>query len=324
MTQQEQVGQDESVERSTSAQGQPSQQGSARRAPTGPVEPHPQLDRLIAVLEELRAPGGCAWDREQTHESLVRYLVEETYELIDAIESGDRDELIEELGDVLYQVIFHSDIAAHTPGEDFTLEDVAAHMTAKMIGRHPHVFGDATAETAAEVTIAWDEIKKVEKPTRSSVLDGVPQGMPALALADKLLGKAAKLGMEGDGGPVGAAGLGATSLGARSSGATSFGTASLGAVSSDAPIFGATIFDSEADLGAALLATVAAARNHGLDSERALRGALREFQSEMRAAEAVQAAVDGALPNPNSGEHPNQRIRANIAGRANRPESNQR
>ena len=160
--------------------------------------PHPELEQLIAVLEQLRAPGGCAWDAEQTHESLVRYLVEETYELIDAIESGSREELIEELGDVLYQVIFHSDIAAHTPGEEFTLEDVAAHMTAKMVGRHPHVYGEladelaanAVTDTASDVNARWDEIKKVEKPSRTSVLDGVPQGMPALALADKLLGKA--------------------------------------------------------------------------------------------------------------------------------------
>src|ERR1700722_8009176 len=116
------------------------QPATATLLPEG--QPHPQLDELIAVLELLRAPGGCAWDREQTHESLVRYLIEETYELVDAIESGDRDELIEELGDVLYQVIFHSDIAVNTPGEDFSLEDVAAHMTAKMVGRHPHVAGD--------------------------------------------------------------------------------------------------------------------------------------------------------------------------------------
>ena len=107
--------------------------------------PHPQLDELIAVLERLRAPGGCAWDREQTHESLVQYLIEETYELVDAIESGDTAELIEELGDVLYQVVFHSDIAAEAGL--FTLEDVASHMTEKMIGRHPHVFGDSVADT---------------------------------------------------------------------------------------------------------------------------------------------------------------------------------
>jgi XTP/dITP diphosphohydrolase len=81
---------------------------------------HPKLEELIAVLEKLRAPGGCAWDAEQTHESLVKYLVEETYELVDAIERGNREEMIEELGDVLYQVVFHSDIAAHTPGEEFT------------------------------------------------------------------------------------------------------------------------------------------------------------------------------------------------------------
>ncbi|HEU4808751.1 MAG TPA: MazG family protein, partial [Homoserinimonas sp.] len=163
--------------------------------------PHPKLEELISVLEQLRAPGGCAWDREQTHESLVKYLVEETYELIDAIETGNRQEMIEELGDVLYQVIFHSDIAAHTPGEDFTLEDVAAHMTKKMIGRHPHVFGDEAAQarmnirSADDVVAAWDGLKATEKPGRTSVLDGIPQGMPALALADKVIGRAEKLGV---------------------------------------------------------------------------------------------------------------------------------
>jgi XTP/dITP diphosphohydrolase len=222
-------------------------------------QPHPELEQLIAVLGQLRAPGGCAWDAEQTHESLVRYLVEETYELIDAIESGNRDELIEELGDVLYQVIFHSDIAAHTPGEEFTLEDVAAHMTAKMVGRHPHVYGELadelaaseTTDTAADVNVRWDEIKKIEKPTRTSVLDGVPQGMPALALADKLLGKADKLGMSTPPTPV-------------------------------VPEQGA---ESEDQLGEQLLAIVASAREKGLDSERALRAALRTLQDEMRVAE---------------------------------------
>lgn len=214
--------------------------------PLPTTTPHPQLDELIGVLEFLRAPGGCAWDGEQTHASLVRYLVEETYELIDAIESGSRDELIEELGDVLYQVIFHSDIAAHTPGEEFTIEDVAAHMTAKMVGRHPHVFGDAVADTAAEVNQRWDEMKKVEKPHRSSVLDGVPQGMPALALADKLLGKATKLDVE---------------------------------------VAPGEVYESEDALGEALLATVSAARANGQDAERALRAAIRGLETRMRAAE---------------------------------------
>src|ERR1700710_2476956 len=189
MTQQEQSAQEKSVLIQEPGHAAAPPAGRALAAP----QPHPELEQLIAVLEQLRAPGGCAWDADQTHESLVRYLVEETYELIDAIESGNREEMIEELGDVLYQVIFHSDIAAATPGEGFTLEDDAAHMTAKMVSRHPRVFGDAFADAAADVNKRWDELKKVEKPGRKSVLVGVPQGMPALALADKLLAKAAKL-----------------------------------------------------------------------------------------------------------------------------------
>jgi XTP/dITP diphosphohydrolase len=241
------------------------------------TQQHPQLEELIAVLERLRAPGGCAWDREQTHESLVRYLLEETYELIDAIESGNREEMIEELGDVLYQVIFHSDIAAHTPGEEFTLEDVAANMTAKMIGRHPHVFGDATAETADDVMAVWDDLKRVEKPTRTSVLDGVPQGMPALALADKLLGKAHKLGI--------------TRL--ESAEVTAVVTAPAAAKSPTTmpATMPATIPttmpapETEQELGDLLLSIVATARSNGLDAERALRASLRELQDDMRAAE---------------------------------------
>ena len=201
---------------------------------------HPKLEELIATLEQLRAPGGCAWDREQTHESLVRYLIEETHELVEAIETGDDAELIEELGDVLYQVVFHSDIAAEAGR--FTLEDVAAHMNAKMIGRHPHVFGTAVAETADDVMAVWDELKRAEKPGRTSTLDGVPAGMPSLLLADKLLGKGVSVSPSGT-------------------------------------------WASEDELGAFLLATVAAAREQGLDAERALRGALRGLQEEIRAAE---------------------------------------
>lgn len=217
--------------------------------------PHPQLDELIAVLARLRAPGGCAWDREQTHESLVRHLVEETYELVDAIESGDRDELVEELGDVLYQVIFHADIGAHRESDPFDLDDVAAKMTAKMIGRHPHVFGDATADTAADVMAVWEDLKAIEKPTRTSVLDGIPQSMPALLLAEKLLGRADR---------VGAA----------------------------APTHGAPPADEE-ELGRTLLGIVAGARSVGLDAERALRMALRALQEQIRAAESG-AAESGA------------------------------
>ncbi|HSO00991.1 MAG TPA: MazG family protein [Gaiellaceae bacterium] len=212
----------------------------------------------------MRAPGGCAWDREQTHESLVRHLLEEAYELVDAIEAGSRDEIIEELGDVLYQVIFHADIAAHAGAERFDLEDVAARMTAKMIGRHPHVFGDATAETADDVVAAWDALKAVEKPGRTSVLDGIPQAMPSLLLAEKLLGRADRVGVAVSRG-------GMVADGAAGGSGRESGT-------------GARI-DSETDLGRALLALVASARDRGLDAERALRGALKELQEEIRDAE---------------------------------------
>ncbi len=234
-------------------------------APSSPSPPHPKLDELIAVLAQLRAPGGCAWDADQTHESLVRYLVEECYELIDAIESGDRDAMIEELGDVLYQVIFHSDLAAHTPGEEFTIEDVAAHMTAKMVTRHPHVFGDAAAkeamniQSAEDVVAVWDELKATEKPHRSSVLDGIPQGMPALALADKLAGRAEKVGV-----PI-----------------------------PDAAVPTSAAPATEAELGAHLLSVVAAARTAGLDPERALRTTLRELQNGIRDAEGSSRASAG-------------------------------
>ncbi|HWH26625.1 MAG TPA: MazG family protein [Pseudolysinimonas sp.] len=209
---------------------------------------HPRLDELIAVAERLRAPGGCAWDREQTHESLVQYLVEECYELVDAIESGSDDELIEELGDVLYQVLFHSDLAAEAGR--FTLEDVAEHMTAKMVGRHPHVFGDVVADTPDAVIANWEVLKAAEKPARSSVLDGIPLGMPALALADKVLGRAAKTGVTRE--PAAAP-------------------------------------SSEVELGEQLLSIVAGARASGLDSERALRAALRALQQDVRAAETAAA-----------------------------------
>lgn len=240
---------------------------------TEPAAPHPKLDALIAVLEQLRAPGGCAWDREQTHESLVQHLIEETYELVEAIESGDRDEMLEELGDVLYQVVFHSDIAREAG--QFTLEDVAGHMTAKMIGRHPHVFGDTTAATADDVMAVWDDLKRTEKPHRTSVLDGIPQGMPALALADKLLGRSRSIGLPGPT-VVGAVGA-ASTVGANQVPAVQVGVNQVTAVQVPA----VQIAD-EGDLGRLLLSVVASAKAQGLDSERALRTALRELQREIR------------------------------------------
>ena len=217
---------------------------------------HPELDALIATLEVLRAPGGCAWDRDQTHGSLVRYLIEESHELVDAIEAGTRDDLIEELGDVLYQVIFHSDIAAHADilADRFDIEDVAAHMTRKMIGRHPHVFADAKAGTADEVVALWDDVKRVEKSHRTSALDGIPMGMPSLLLAEKLLGKAEKIGVE---------------------------------LPSDTESIGVEVVDEDT-LGQRLLALVTTSRARGLDAERALRGALRGLAADIRQRESSE------------------------------------
>jgi len=223
---------------------------------------HPKLDELISTLELLRAPGGCPWDREQTHASLVQYLIEETHELVDAIESGSDAELIEELGDVLYQVLFHADIAREAGR--FSLEDVAAHMTQKMVGRHPHIFGDATADTAADVVVVWEERKKIEKPGRTSVLDGIPQGMPSLALADKVLGRAVKVGL----------------------------------ISADEADDAAIPVADEDELGGLLLAIVASAKANGLDAERALRSTLRELQGEIRSHEALTASDAGIIGLP--------------------------
>jgi len=225
-----------------------------------------QLEDLLATAHKLRAPGGCPWDAEQTHESLVKYLLEETYELIDAIESGKRDDILEELGDVLYQVVFHSDLAASgSLGEPFDIQDVAAKMRDKMVSRHPHVFGDAdelakfAASTGDEVMLNWDNHKKREKPERESVLDGVAIAMPALSLADKVLGKAEKIGLleAGVGGPVQVA--------------------------------------DEEQLGGLLLAIVTSARANGLDSERALRSAVRDLMDDIRKVEVLEASDAGVV-----------------------------
>ncbi|MEY4019653.1 MAG: hypothetical protein RLZZ590_953 [Actinomycetota bacterium] len=229
-----------------------------------------KLDDLIAVAHKLRAPGGCPWDAEQTHNSLTKYLLEETYELIEAIETGNRDEILEELGDVLYQVIFHTDLAATgSLGEAFDIQDVAELSAQKMMGRHPHVFGTPeelekyAAKTGDEVMVNWDAHKQREKPERSSVLDGIPQALPALALADKVLSKAEKIGL----------------------------------LDADAP--GPFSVTGEAELGAILLAVVSSGRAAGLDSERALREALRELQVEIRHAEIEEGFDAGVIAVPN-------------------------
>lgn len=215
-----------------------------------------KIDELIQTARQLRAPGGCPWDAEQTHQSLAKYLIEETYELIDAIESNDRQQILEELGDVFYHVVFHSDLAeSGSLGKPFSIQDVAELSTAKMKGRHPHVFGTAEelekykAQTGDDVMKSWDAHKMKEKPERQSVLDGIPNSLPALLLADKVIGKAQKLGvLETEATP-------------------------------------AIVVEDEDQLGGLLLALVLSAKHQGLDAERALRETIRELQVEIRAFE---------------------------------------
>lgn len=220
------------------------------------------LDDLIATAHKLRAPGGCPWDAEQSHESLLTYLIEETYELIDAVQSRDQKAIKEELGDVLYNVIFHADIA--DANNEFNIQDVAKYMEDKMKSRHPHVFGNEeelkefAAETGEDVMKSWDNHKKKEKPERESVLDGVPLAMPSLALANKVIGKAEKLGVLEKG---------------------------------QSPIK----VETDEDLGALLLAIVSAARVNGIDPEMALRKATTDLMSDIRKFEILEASDAGVI-----------------------------
>lgn len=154
-----------------------------------------EFSKLQEIIAVLRGPNGCPWDREQTHESLKKYLIEETYEVIDAINNGDIDHLIEELGDVLLQVMLHAQI-----GEDdgyFAIEDVIEVLSEKMIRRHPHVFGDRTAEDSAEVVRNWQEIKQQEKGDKEeSILEGISMSLPNLLRAYELQKKASKVGFD--------------------------------------------------------------------------------------------------------------------------------
>ncbi|MFD2758283.1 MazG family protein [Gulosibacter faecalis] len=203
-----------------------------------------EVQRLIDTVERFRGEHGCAWFEEQTHRSLAKYLVEESAELIDAIETDNDAEMREELGDVLFQVLFHANVAAHRGA--FTLDDVARDQTEKLLRRNPHVFGATPTRDIGEIIAMWEEAKAIEKRDRTSVLDGVSHAMPALALAQKVLGRAS--GLEVD------------TRGPESN-------------------------DPEEALGALLLTAVAAAREAGLDAERALRGAIRGLESRIRDAE---------------------------------------
>lgn len=163
---------------------------------------HPEFDRLVRTMWRLRQPDGCPWDREQTHRSITRNMIEEAYEAVDAIESDDTAHLLEELGDVLEQVVLHAQIAADDGA--FTIDDVVAGLNEKLVRRHPHVFGEhVAASDGAEVMDIWDDVKAAERAAAAEgdepepgLLDSIPRGLPALMQCQKLSKRAAKAGFE--------------------------------------------------------------------------------------------------------------------------------
>ena len=211
---------------------------------------------LVAVMDRLRSPGGCPWDASQTHESLVEYLVEEAYETVEAIETGDDAALREELGDVLLQVAFHARIAEEHD-DPWTIDDVADDITAKLVSRHPHVFADGEARTPDEVEASWKRLKAAEKG-RDSVTDGIPDALPALVLAAKLLRRSSDV----DG---------------------------VGWVAPQVEAAAARAYDSvDGEAGDLLLALVARLAAEGEDAEQALREAVRRHRTRIRTAEALR------------------------------------
>jgi len=232
------------------------------------------LERLRRIMHVLRAPGGCPWDAEQTHESLVRHLLEEAYEVAAAIRGGDRDELVDELGDLLLQPFFHAEIAVETGR--FDIDDVAAAICEKLVRRHPHVFGEATADTPEAVLTQWDAIKAGEKSGSDPVGSGIQpgyllkkgnDGQPALLAAAKLQRKAATVGFDwSDLAPV------------------------LEKVREEVEEVAAAIEEGEeddvaAEIGDLLFAVVNLARKAGHEAEVLLDAANRKFVRRLRAVE---------------------------------------
>lgn len=250
-----------------------------------PSEDLPPLERLQAIMHLLRAPGGCPWDAEQTHESLVKHGIEEAYEVAEAVLSGDRDAIVDELGDLLLQPVFHAEIASEAGR--FDLDDVARAICEKLVRRHPHVFGDTVAEDAGSVLRQWEEIKDLEKSANGAgedpgteARDGKPagrqsrigkanEGIPALMAAHKLQNRASRFGFDWPSAePV------------------------LGKIREEVDEV-AEVLDgrpNEAlaeEIGDLLFAVVNLARKSGFDSELLLRGANRKFVARFEQMEAI-------------------------------------
>lgn len=215
------------------------------------------MRELVEVMDRLRSPGGCPWDAEQTHLSLVPYALEEAHEVAEAIEQGDRAGMREELGDLLLQVVFHARIAQEDPDDPFDVDDVARGIAAKLVRRHPHVFADASEVGSLEdLHVQWDRIKAEEK-RRGSVLDGIPATLGAVARAQKVVSRARRSGR--------------------------------GDLAPGAPV-GTDAAPDPASLGERMLALVAEAQSAGVDAEQELRAATRGLESRVRAAEASAQA----------------------------------
>jgi len=237
------------------------------------------IDQLVAVMARLRGPGGCPWDREQTHQSLVRYLIEEAYEAAEALERDDTQGAIEELGDVLLQVVFHAQIGREEGTYD--LETIARTLTEKLIRRHPHVFGEATVENAREVETAWQAIKDRERQAseeaEASLMDGIPIHLPALARAEAIQRRAARVGFDWE-----------DSAGPRAKVREELQELDQALAQGDREA-------ARRELGDLLFAVVNLARKEGIDAEGALRSAVRRFERRFRRMEALAAGQGRSL-----------------------------
>jgi MazG family protein len=229
-----------------------------------PSRPGASLADLVAIMHRLLAPGGCPWDREQTLESLRPYLVEETFEVLEALETGTAAQHCEELGDLLMQIVFQS--ALREAEGAFTIDDVTRGIADKLVRRHPHVFADAHAETPDEVLIQWEEIKRREKAARAEagaapprILAGVPLSLPALSRAHQVSAKAARVGFDWP-----------DVQGCRDKVAEELGEIDRAIASGDRAAI-------EHEIGDLLFAAVSLARKLGIDAEAALRACTRRF-----------------------------------------------
>lgn len=223
---------------------------------------YPNLERLIEIIGILRSENGCEWDREQTHETLRRNMLEEAYEAVDAIDDNDMKHLNEELGDVLLQVVLHAQIAKEEKA--FDIEDVAKGIADKLVHRHPHVFGNVKVSSTQDILDNWEKLKKEEKPHRTSVMDGVSKSQAALMSAQKISKKAVKVGFEWPNEEL-----------------------LYDCVQSEIKEFkeAKTQEDKEEELGDILFTVVNLARWNHIDAEQALLKANKKFVSRFRAME---------------------------------------